>query len=738
MMIKTRERIKAMANKNGKMRLWFVGGMPAGNDDGIGANCQLVEYEKDGKTTRILVDMGLKLCGDRTNPNLPEWEQPKKSEFDAIMPDFRMFIDGKDGQKAEFPLDAICLTHAHADHLDGLIYMTLYEMVKCAHENGVKMPKIIGSRYTKNTLYRLLRQQNVPAGAFPEYEILPPCKSKQIGGVEMTAVPVSHTTVGSYGYIFETENSGYFNPGDNREMVSHTGVGGNNRMMIKELGKHKITLVAIDSTSTGMKDKKKTLKTKAQLYHDLKNEGHLSEEEIQARMEQIMQEAQPVEGSGDPITLEKSVATLKKMFNDNPGKQLFSPTISRSIENWLPLLIASKELGKKVFIDGYQQRGAFRDWQNDNTVYYVTDDGQIEQTEDKNFVKKLREQGVKMYCAEDFRDTIWDYGNIMNANADNYVKSVGKKDRAVLISGAFAESSETQCSGGVKLARGEHLSFNIDKDTIIDGGQRIIKGINDKEVKNMYRGFLRQGATVYLNILSKPVLEADGDKDLLKTCIFVERQPSGHSKAEGTAHAIGIVATNCKNAKEFKKKGGYKLQVFGVHGNEEQRLNSIKAVAGDDRVEGHLFSNGDVVEVGPGYCKVVKHYDIENQRFLGIINETNSGEFILKPLNGVYKETNGEDIVIAKLSPNLGRGDFKTETELERAQALEEEGNKGSMNKYVIKHGKNAGKGKKEPQSDEKRKANIQRKIDKKNRSKEETRQRRNDRRQKKGGYDGY
>ena len=60
------------------------------------------------------------------------------------------------------------------------------------------------------------------------------------------------------------------------------------------------------------------------------------------------------------------------------------------------------------------------------------------------------------------------------------------------------------------------------------------------------------------------------------------------------------------------------------------------------------------------------------------------------------------------------------------------------MNKYVIKHGKNAGKTKKEPQSDEKRKANIQRKIDKKNRSKEETRQRRNDRRQKTGGYDGY
>ena len=530
---------------------------------------------------------------------------------------------------------------------------------------------------------------------FPEFEVMQPCKGKKIGKIEIVSMPESHPTPGAYGYIFITPTASYLNQGDYRMSPSHIGVGGNNQMTIGMLRKYRITHYTVDSTSSGMKPKEKN--------------------------------------KDDTITFNDSLVAVDKIFSENSGKQVFSPTISRSIENWLPLLIKSREKGKKIFIDGYQARSTFRDWQEDNTVFYMIK-GKLQSTKDIKFVEKLRAMGIETYCAEDFRKCIWDYDNITNADANKYIQSVSnKKDRVVIISGAFAEASPTQVSGGVRLADGKHKCFSIDKDTVIDGAQRIINSLSSQEVKNMYRGFLRQGAKVYLNELSREILEKDGDNDLLNTCIFIKRQPSGHSDEGGTKENGDMIASNAKNFKDYLK--GLKLQAIAIHGNEGQRQNSIKALAGDERIECHSSCNGDIVELAPGISKLVDHIDIQKQKFLGIINEPNSGEFVFRPLDGKYDESMLGDMVLPKLSQISGREDFRTEIEINKAKALEEEGGKGSMNKWMVKTGKNAGKAKKMPKTNEERMRDIRNKEEKNKKRKEDKKQRKELRRQKQRGF---
>ena len=693
-----------MAQQNGQTRLWLVGGVPAGNDDGIGANCQVLEYEEDGKTRRIMIDAGLKLSsGKKKNDEQNEEHIEENAVYDAYMPDFRMFLPSPDGQKAQYPLDAVFITHCHADHLDELIYMTLY-----AHEHKLKMPPMFGSEYTKNRFYSLLRQHHLPKGSFPQFKILTPYRDEKIKELKVGSLPVSHPTVGSYGYLVSTPSEvGYLNPGDNRVLASLTGLSGDNPEEQKYLSEHNVTHIGADSTSTGMKENDDVFE--------------------------------------DEFSFEDSCDAVREIYKSNKGARIITPLISRSIEHWLPSLVVAKEMGKKVFLDGHQMRESFVGWQNCEEIFYIDKRGHLQKTSNKN-LEFLREQNVQIYSAEDFKDVVWNYDNIVNPNAETYNHDVDFGDQSIFVSGAFGEGYEKEegdkVSGLVHMVRGTHRHFPLGRKCVIDGCQRLIEDVRFWQTVETYRGAARKGPKIYLNELSRAELEKNDVKDLLNMCHFVEkRQLSGHNKAMGLKQFVKNVMENCKNFFKFSARKGKKLQVIGLHGNEAQRENSARALQDDKRIEFHNFANGDVIELKPGYSKVIKHINVEEQRFLGLERAPGSGQIVLKSMNGLYQETDREDAVFSVLSPTGERVLTRQEKMLEAAQKLEDDtpSREGFAQKHnhgkrsagkVISKGKNAGKQKlgKRDKSD---------KLSRKAKKKMNQEQRTAERQFKNSGYDG-
>ncbi|MBO6288930.1 MAG: hypothetical protein J6N45_01210 [Alphaproteobacteria bacterium] len=693
-----------MAQQNGQTRLWLVGGVPAGNDDGIGANCQVLEYEEDGKTRRIMIDAGLKLSsGKKKNDEQNEEHIEENAVYDAYMPDFRMFLPSPDGQKAQYPLDAVFITHSHADHLDELIYMTLY-----AHEHKLKMPPMFGSEYTKNRFYSLLRQHHLPKGSFPQFKILTPYRDEKIKELKVGSLPVSHPTVGSYGYLVSTPSEvGYLNPGDNRVLASLTGLSGDNPEEQKYLSEHNVTHIGADSTSTGMKENDDVFE--------------------------------------DEFSFEDSCDAVREIYKSNKGARIITPLISRSIEHWLPSLVVAKEMGKKVFLDGHQMRESFVGWQNCEEIFYIDKRGHLQKTSNKN-LEFLREQNVQIYSAEDFKDVVWNYDNIVNPNAETYNHDVDFGDQSIFVSGAFGEGYEKEegdkVSGLVHMVRGTHRHFPLGRKCVIDGCQRLIEDVRFWQTVETYRGAARKGPKIYLNELSRAELEKNDVKDLLNMCHFVEkRQLSGHNKAMGLKQFVKNVMENCKNFFKFSARKGKKLQVIGLHGNEAQRENSARALQDDKRIEFHNFANGDVIELKPGYSKVIKHINVEEQRFLGLERAPGSGQIVLKSMNGLYQETDREDAVFSVLSPTGERVLTRQEKMLEAAQKLEDDtpSREGFAQKHnhgkrsagkVISKGKNAGKQKlgKRDKSD---------KLSRKAKKKMNQEQRTAERQFKNSGYDG-
>lgn len=194
---------KNRQNREESLRWHFLGG---NNKNRIGANCGLAEYswiDEKGKRQQknILVDAGV-LTAD---PRYPE--DPALVDCDTVIPDLTRFLYKKDdpNHKPEKPLDAIFLTHNHADHTGALSYMVLM---------GYKLPKIYATPYTAKRLEQEMTNAGIDPAEWPAVKTIAPGQPIQEGPVKVTGFSVSHSTPQSIGFYIETPKANIVHPGD--------------------------------------------------------------------------------------------------------------------------------------------------------------------------------------------------------------------------------------------------------------------------------------------------------------------------------------------------------------------------------------------------------------------------------------------------------------------------------------------------------------------------------------------
>ena len=595
--------------KNIEEHFYFApfGGMPEGEGDGIGANNSIVTYQAGDKTTRIMMDFGVKLPTDEMKIKFPG--------ITGVMPDYTLFFDTKE-TKAKYPVDAIFLTHAHADHIDGLTSVFI-----SAKQSGAKIPPIYGSRNTLLTLKDNLRERNINIADY-EFNELRPYREIKIDGISVHPIPVSHTTAESYGFLWHKDGkNGIFNSGDHRSLGSYASFSGSDKIFAKLLNKIEMTGMLMDSTSTGIKRDPKT-----------------------------------------EITLQTALDSLQQIFDENKGKQIFTPVISRATENLLPFLLKAKENNKTVFLDGFRLRQAFRRWQNLSSQFYANENGQLVECKDIKELKKLRKKGIELYSAEDFKDVVYGYDNIMHVKAENYVAKISEGKQLVVMSGAFAERSDSERSGAVRLAEGDHLFFHLSKQSVVILSQRAIKGLNHEGVIEMANQFARQGAKVYANSFGVPL----GD-----FVTYMPLQPSGHDNEEGAQEVMTFVLENAKNAKSFNKDNPF--YVLGIHGGKDYRETTANIAQKDERMKGFVPSNYGIYEYKNGSVKEIEKTPLDKQRYFVIISVPMSGQLVLTPVNGFYEENGENDKVFALESRVQGQKIQDAERRIrEKAFAQEE------------------------------------------------------------------
>lgn len=189
---------------NGPVLQWHLLG--GNNKHRIGANCGLCTYEEPdglgGKHSRsVLFDAGM-LFGDQKYP-----EDPALTECDVVIPDLARFLEKPDDpkHKPERVLDAIFLTHNHADHLGAIPFLLLM---------GYKLPKIYATPYTAKKLEQELSNAGLDPMEWPVISTIAPGAPVQEGPLSVSAFWVSHSTPQSAGFFIDSPAGTILQPGD--------------------------------------------------------------------------------------------------------------------------------------------------------------------------------------------------------------------------------------------------------------------------------------------------------------------------------------------------------------------------------------------------------------------------------------------------------------------------------------------------------------------------------------------
>lgn len=209
-----------------------------GGKNEIGGNKILVEHEG----TRIILDFGMSF--NQNSKYFSEFLQPRKCsaltdffELD-LLPDIKGiyrtdYLEHMGRLPEEKEIDAVFLTHAHADHAQYIHFLRFDVPIFCTKETKVILQCLeeIGSNTlsdyitaceafkfyenTKGGLSRVTRKQKDFVYK-RNFQLMEPEKKLKIGSLEIEMVPVDHSLPGACGYIIYTNEGNLVYTGDIR------------------------------------------------------------------------------------------------------------------------------------------------------------------------------------------------------------------------------------------------------------------------------------------------------------------------------------------------------------------------------------------------------------------------------------------------------------------------------------------------------------------------------------------
>ncbi len=241
------------------------------NLDGIGGNAKKITYTaEDGSKKSIQIDCGMKFS-DKT-------------------------LTGVDNYIAPLECDDLLLTHAHADHIAGIIHHI--------QMNPERPLNIYADKFTHQFMLAEMTKQGLPIDNMPKFHDVKDGEKFKVNGFEIEPVPVTHSAPGAVAFVIESpDGTRMMDMGDFKTTKAELGKGWDDKRIAEVFAKG-IDVCFCDSTSTTSKETTPS--------YDMVTKG------------------------------------FKKILYDNPNAQMMVGTIARSAQQMMADVIAVAEYAKET------------------------------------------------------------------------------------------------------------------------------------------------------------------------------------------------------------------------------------------------------------------------------------------------------------------------------------------------------------------------------------------------------
>lgn len=241
------------------------------NLDGIGGNAKKITYTaEDGSKKSIQIDCGMKFS--------------------------EKALTGVDNYIAPLECDDLLITHAHADHIAGIIHHI--------QMNPERPLNIYADKFTHEFMFAEMTKQGLPLDNMPTFHDVKDGEKFMVNGFEVEPVPVTHSAPGAIAFVVESpDGTRLMDMGDFKTTPVELGKGWEDARMAGVFAKG-IDVCFCDSTSTTSKE---------------------------------------VTPSYEAVT-----KGFKKILRENPNAQMMVGTIARSAQQMMADVIAVAEYAKET------------------------------------------------------------------------------------------------------------------------------------------------------------------------------------------------------------------------------------------------------------------------------------------------------------------------------------------------------------------------------------------------------